>query len=71
MKISTGTCLHCGKHFRFYQATKPRGFCSGSCEYKRERQLQNARRQRARLVSRNGTVSPPQPAPNFSALSGD
>ena len=56
MKISTGTCVHCGKRFRYIQVTKPRTLCGGRCEYLRERQLQNERRRALRAVSRFGTV---------------
>lgn len=61
MKISTNTCVHCGKKFRYYQVTKPRTLCGGSCEYIRERQLQNERRRALRAVSRFGTVEEASP----------
>jgi hypothetical protein len=57
-KLTATKCLHCGKSFRCYRVTKPPGFCSGGCQYLRERQLQNERRQRAReKMSRSGTLN--------------
>jgi hypothetical protein len=57
MKKATATCYWCEKWFRYFKITKPRRYCSGACEYNRERHLENERRRaraaakrRARLV---------------------
>lgn len=57
MKISTATCYWCGNGFRYFQFTKPRRYCSGGCEYQRERHLQNARRRLKRRLARSGALN--------------
>lgn len=57
MKKATAKCYWCEKEFQYFQYTKPRRYCSGHCEYHRERWLQKQRRARAR-AARSGTLNP-------------
>jgi hypothetical protein len=49
MKVAHALCFWCGKKFKYLQITKPKRYCSGGCEYRRGRYLQNERRRVARL----------------------
>jgi hypothetical protein len=57
MKKATATCYVCEKAFRYYKITKPRRFCSGACEYHRERQLQNDRRRALAAAKRRAAAA--------------
>lgn len=57
MKLATATCYWCGGAFKYYQITKPRRYCSGGCEYHRERHLQNERRRAAKRAARSGALN--------------
>ena len=52
MKIAYAKCYWCSQQFKYFQSTKPRRYCSGACEYRRERHLQNERRRARRAALR-------------------
>lgn len=56
MKRAVANCYWCSKEFKYFQFTKPRRYCSGNCEYLRERHLQNERRRAKRAAARSGTT---------------